>query len=203
MRYKTVLLFGAPGSGKGTQGKILGALPHFFHCACGDVFRSLDRNSELGKLFTQYSSGGGLVPDELTVELWRQTIAAKIDAKLFDPQQDILLLDGIPRTLEQASLMENQIEVAAIIYLVCNNVEEIVSRLRKRALQDSRPDDTNEEVIRHRLDVYEEVTRPLLAFYPRGKIFRINAVRPPEQVTADLTRALAFLIDPARRDSRD
>ena len=55
MRYKTVLLFGAPGSGKGTQGKVLGSLPHFFHCACGDVFRSLDKSSPLGKLFTQFS----------------------------------------------------------------------------------------------------------------------------------------------------
>jgi adenylate kinase len=190
MRHKTVLLFGAPGSGKGTQGKSLGALPRYYHFACGDVFRSLDRNSPLGKSFTQFSQGGGLVPDELTVELWRQTIQARIDAGQYNPQNQILVLDGIPRTVNQARIMEASIDVAAIIYLLCNNVEEIVSRLRRRAMQDSRPDDTNEEVIRYRLEVYEEVTRPVLALYPAGRIFRVNAVRPPEQVTADLLKAL-------------
>ena len=70
MPYRTVLLFGPPGSGKGTQGKILGAMPAFFHCACGDVFRSLDPKSEMGVEFANYSKAGSLVPDELTVKLW-------------------------------------------------------------------------------------------------------------------------------------
>ena len=67
-RYKTVLLFGAPGAGKGTQGKILGKVPGFYHLACGDVFRSLDMGSELGSKFMEYSSRGELVPDALTIE---------------------------------------------------------------------------------------------------------------------------------------
>ena len=64
MRYKTILLFGAPGSGKGTQGKILGAIPGFFHTACGDIFRSLDLSSEMGRIAWEYSSRGELVPDQ-------------------------------------------------------------------------------------------------------------------------------------------
>ena len=76
-RYQTVLLFGAPGAGKGTQGKILGLVPGFFHLACGDVFRSLDVNSELGKEFLEYSSRGELVPDSLTIEMWRQNAHAQ------------------------------------------------------------------------------------------------------------------------------
>ena len=71
-KFKTILLFGTPGAGKGTQGKILGKVPGFFHLACGDVFRSLDMGSDLGKQFIAYSSRGELVPDELTIELWRQ-----------------------------------------------------------------------------------------------------------------------------------
>ena len=74
MRYKTVLLFGAPGSGKGTQGKILGAIPGFYHSACGDVFRTLDLQSEMGRIFWQYSSQGKLVPDEFTVNVWKNYI---------------------------------------------------------------------------------------------------------------------------------
>jgi adenylate kinase len=193
MRYRAVLLFGAPGSGKGTQGKVLGAMPGFHHFACGDVFRSLDKQSRMGQLFAQYSRGGGLVPDEFTIELWQDAIQRRIDAGQFKPQTDILLLDGIPRTLEQAKLLDSRLEVLSIIYLVCNNVEEIISRLRRRAELEGRTDDTDEEVIRHRLDVYEEVTRPVLAFYPWNKVTRVNAVRTPEEVTADLVKALGTL----------
>src|ERR1700722_13194338 len=180
MRHKTVLLFGAPGSGKGTQGKSLGALPGYYHFACGDVFRSLDKNSPMGQAFAKYALGGGLVPDELTVELWRQTLQSRVDSGQFDPARQLLLLDGIPRTVEQAKLMDLGIDVIAIVYLVCNDVEEIIARIQRRAAKDSRPDDTNEEVIRHRMDVYEEVTRPVLELYPRGIVFRVNAVRPPQ-----------------------
>jgi adenylate kinase len=74
MKYKTILLFGAPGAGKGTQGKILGTIPNFFHCACGDVFRSLSASNPLAKVFIEYTSRGQLVPDEPTVRLWRQFI---------------------------------------------------------------------------------------------------------------------------------
>src|ERR1035437_9243965 len=110
MRYKTILLFGAPGSGKGTQGKILGAVPGYFHCACGDVFRSLDPRSPMGRTFAEYSRTGALVPDELTIELWRQAIDAMIAAGKFVPARDTLLLDGIPRTVEQAKLMDDKID---------------------------------------------------------------------------------------------
>jgi adenylate kinase len=64
LKYRSILLFGAPDVGKGTQGKILGAIPHFFHCACGDVFRNLRHDSPLGKIFIKYSSHGQSVPDE-------------------------------------------------------------------------------------------------------------------------------------------
>jgi len=194
MRYKAVLLFGAPGSGKGTQGKILGSTPGFHHFACGDVFRALDPRGPLGQTFAKYSQGGGLVPDEFTIQLWQDAIQRRIDAGQFNPSADILLLDGIPRTLEQARLLDDKIDVQAIIYLVCENVQEIISRLRRRAAVDGRTDDTDEEVIRYRLDVYEEVTRPVLEFYPRNKIVRVNAVRPQEEVAADLARILGPLV---------
>lgn len=193
MPYKAILLFGAPGSGKGTQGKVLGALPGFHHFAMGDCFRSMDKQSRMGQLFAQYSKGGGLVPDEFTIELWQEAMQKRSQSAQFNEKTDILLLDGIPRTLAQARLLDDRIEVLSVVYLICNNVEEIVSRLRKRAELEGRPDDTDEEVIRHRLDVYEEVTRPVLEFYPRNKVVRVNAVRKPEDVTADLVKALSSL----------
>ena len=107
MKYTTYLLFGAPGSGKGTQGRSLGSIPRFFHCACGDVFRSIDTRTRLGRAFLEYSSRGELVPDDITVELWKARIDAAVDAHQFKPDIDVLILDGIPRNVGQAEIMEN------------------------------------------------------------------------------------------------
>src|ERR1700709_921550 len=101
MRYRSILLFGAPGSGKGTQGKILGSIPGFFHTACGDIFRSLDLTSEMGQIFWKFSSEGQLVPDELTIQLWKQYIRGLELINQFRPHSEILILDGIPRNVEQ------------------------------------------------------------------------------------------------------
>jgi adenylate kinase len=193
IRFRTVLLFGAPGSGKGTQGTILACQPGFRHVACGDVFRALDKQSPIGQAFTKYAADGGLVPDSLTVELWRVTMEGMVAGGQFDPAEDVLLLDGIPRTVEQAALMANKIDVLAIIHLYVNDVAQIVARLRARAAKENRADDTNIEVIRHRLDVYEEQTRPVLEYYPRGKVFRVNSTQPPEDVAADIMKVLGPL----------
>lgn len=190
MSFRTVLLFGPPGSGKGTQGKILGATPAYFHCACGDVFRSLDPKSEMGLEFAKYSQTGALVPDELTVKLWRTSIERMAATGKYKPEDQYLLLDGIPRTLEQAQLMADDLDVRAVINLYCNDIAQIVARLSKRAALENRTDDTDIEVIRHRIDVYEEQTQPLLNFYPRSKIFRVNATRPLEMVTADILNVI-------------
>ena len=111
MKYRTYLIFGAPGSGKGTQGKILGAIPRFFHCACGDVFRQLDTRTPVGKAFVEYSSRGELVPDEITVKLWMARIADMVGGHVFKPDIDALVLDGIPRSVHQAEIMREMIEV--------------------------------------------------------------------------------------------
>src|ERR1043166_1205257 len=117
VKYKTILIFGAPGCGKGTQGKILGQVPGFVHCACGDVFRSLDLQSALGKTFLQYSSKGELVPDEFTVQLWQKFIEGLVHSRRFTPERDTLVLDGIPRNVQQAKLMDSKIEVQKLFHL--------------------------------------------------------------------------------------
>ena len=80
-RFRCVLLFGPPGVGKGTQGGVLGNIPGFFHLAVGDVFRSIDINSPIGKKVYTYSSKGELVPDELTIEIWKQQARGTIKIK--------------------------------------------------------------------------------------------------------------------------
>lgn len=186
MRYKTYLLFGAPGSGKGTQGKTLGTIPRFFHCACGDVFRSIDTRSPVGKAFLDYSSKGQLVPDEVTVELWKEAIDAAVDAHKFKPDIDTLVLDGIPRNVAQAKIMERLIEVEKVFHLSCPDRDTLFYRLKKRALKDNRLDDANEEVIRRRLNVYESDSKPVLAYYSNDRVKCIDATQPPAKVLLEI-----------------
>jgi len=175
MRYKTVLLFGAPGSGKGTQGRILGTIPGFFHTACGDVFRQLDLKSATGKVFWEYSSRGELVPDELTVQMWKEFIDGAELSNRFHPETEILILDGIPRNAGQAALMDQHLDVAKVIHLKCADMTKMIERLRRRALKENRIDDANDKVIQHRLEVYERETRPVLDYYSAKRIESVDA----------------------------
>ncbi len=181
-RYQTVLLFGAPGAGKGTQGKILGLVPGFFHLACGDVFRSLDVNSELGKEFLEYSSRGELVPDSLTIEMWRQNAHAQTTLSLFKPKSDLLILDGIPRNQSQAEAMDEHLDVLLVVHLICPDLDEMVRRMKRRAVKENRLDDADEEVIRHRFEVYDRETKPVLEHYDPKIIREINALGSPAEV---------------------
>ncbi len=181
-RYQTVLLFGAPGVGKGTQGKILGQIPGFFHLSCGEIFRTLDINSDIGKKFAEYSSQGLLVPDDVTVAMWQQNMHAQTVLSLYKPHDDLLILDGIPRNPAQAEMLEGQLNVLQVIHLVCDDKERMIGRLSRRALKENRPDDAKEEVIRERWRVYEEETYPVLDYYPNHLIAEVNAVGSPASV---------------------
>jgi adenylate kinase len=186
MKHQTILLFGAPGSGKGTQGKILGTIPHFFHCACGDVFRSLSASNPLARIFIEYTSRGQLVPDEPTVKLWRQFIKNSERSGRFNHKSDVLVLDGIPRNLHQAEMLDAMLEVRAIFYLHCTNFNSLVQRLQRRALKENRLDDANLDVIRHRLKVYEQETKPVLNFYGPKRVHRIDSTQTPTKVLRDI-----------------
>jgi adenylate kinase len=186
MKYRTFILFGAPGSGKGTQGKTLGSIPRFYHCPCGDVFRSIDTRSKVGKAFLEYSSKGQLVPDEITVELWKEAIDAAVDGHKFKPDIDILVLDGIPRNVNQAKIMEEMIDVEKVFHLSCPNRETLFHRLKKRALKDNRLDDANEQVIQRRLETYEHESKPVLGYYSKDRIATVDATQPPAKVLFDI-----------------
>ena len=191
IRKPAFLVLGAPGSGKGTQGKILGSIPRFFHCACGDVFRSLDTRTPLGQKFIEYSSRGELVPDELTVDLWKAQIDNLASTHLYKPDIDFLVLDGIPRNVRQAELLEAHLEVLHVFHLSCPNREELARRMRKRALKDNRIDDASERVITQRFATYEEETKPILEFYRPEIVMDIDATVPPlEVISRILTRIM-------------
>ena len=193
MIYRTLLLFGAPGAGKGTQGKILGTIPNFFHCACGDVFRNLTIDSELGRTFIDYSSRGQLVPDEATVQLWREKISANEQLGLFNPKRDTLVLDGIPRNPHQAEILRDTLDVRAIFKLTCPDKAKLVERLQRRALRENRLDDVNLEAIRERLEIYERETKPVIDFYGSQLVHVIDATQTPVNVLRNVLRIVAEL----------
>ncbi len=185
-RYRTVLLFGAPGAGKGTQGKILGTIPGFYHCACGDVFRNIDIRSDLGRVFYEFSSRGELVPDDVTVKMWAEAVRARTVLCDYKPHADLLILDGIPRTLAQAELMDEYIDVLKVVHLVCADHEEMIRRLRRRALKENRFDDADEKVIRKRWAVYERETYPVLSHYDDDMIVEVDSLGSPGRVLHDI-----------------
>lgn len=187
------LILGAPGSGKGTQGKILGSIPRFFHCACGDVFRSLDTRTSIGRRFVDYSSKGDLVPDELTVELWKAQVDNWAESHVYKPDIDFLVLDGIPRNVRQAVMIGKFLEVHQVFHLSCPNRSELARRMRKRALKENRLDDASEETIQQRISTYEEETRPMLDHYSKELVTEIDATRPPVEVLSKIIAKVVTL----------
>ena len=191
MKYNTILLFGAPGAGKGTQGKILSTIPNFFHCACGDVFRNLRIDIELGRIFIEYSSRGELVPDDATIRLWNKSIAGNISTGSFNPEKDTLVLDGIPRNVHQAEMLQDSLNVRSVFYLTCSDFNRLVERLQRRALRENRLDDANLSVIRSRLETYESETKPVLDFYGPSLVQTIDSTQTPVNVLRDILRTVA------------
>jgi adenylate kinase len=193
MRYSTILLFGAPGSGKGTQGKILGTIPGYYHCSCGDVFRRLRPETEIGHTFLEYSSQGKLVPDEFTVRLWHDNIHAETQAGVFNPHRDFLILDGLPRNRHQAEILSTTLNVLIVFNLTCADHSKLIQRMQRRALKENRLDDANVEVIRRRFQTYETETLEALQLYPPHLVKTIDATQSPVRVLADILNGLSTL----------
>jgi adenylate kinase len=191
IKIRAILLFGAPGSGKGTQGKILGSIPNFYHFSCGEVFRNLTPDTDLGQIFLDYSSRGQLVPDEPTIRLWQHNIQSAEHSGRFNRKTDTLVLDGIPRDIQQAQMLKGLMTVHHVFYLCCADMKKLVSRLQRRALRENRLDDANIKVIRQRLHTYEQETRPVLEFYGPKLVRTIDSTQKPINVLRAILGVLA------------
>lgn len=188
--YNIVLLFGPPGSGKGTWGKILGMMPGFYHLSTGDMFRTLNVDSKLGRRVIALIRKGELVPDEITFNMWQEHMKNAARSGAFRPQKDVLVLDGFPRTPQQAEMLQRVARVRLILRLDCVDRELLLARLHRRAVLEARSDDGSEEIIRHRMKVYEEQTRQTLVFYPPELMTTIEVSVPPVRILAAMGKAL-------------
>ena len=195
-RYASILMFGGPGSGKGTQGVVVGQLPNLVHLAMGDIFRGLDKESDIGKEFLSYSTQGKLVPDELTIRVFCHHVEQRIKAGDIDPDYHTLILDGIPRTVSQVELLQDVIDVKKIIHLMMEDRDALIARLMGRASKQNRADDADRSVIENRIDVYERETAPVLDAYHKKLVARVNADQPPLAVLRDIAECLAEVVSP-------
>lgn len=193
-KFQSVLIFGAPGSGKGTQGKFLSSAGNHYHLSSGDVFRGLSPESPAGKLYHKYAGKGQLLPDDVTIEIWHHYVMGLIATNKYFPNEQLLLLDGIPRTVKQAEILERYIEVKKIILLEIHNKDILVQRLKRRALIEKRHDDNDESILRKRMEIYEKETFPVLAYYPDTLIARFNADQRPLEVLRDILISLSDLL---------
>ena len=184
-----LLIVGPPGSGKGTQAVRLTETYGIPAIATGDIFRhNIKTQTPLGVQVKAIIDAGDYVTDDLTNELVQSRLS-EADAL------DGFLLDGYPRTLAQVKYLDELLAergqgLDAVIQLVADK-EEVVTRLRKRALEQGRTDDT-EEAIRHRQDVYARETMPLIAVYrDRGLLIEIDALGEVDAVSARIAESLS------------
>lgn len=176
-----LILFGPPGSGKGTQAAKLVEKYDLLHISTGDLFRyEMGNDTPLGKKAKSYIQKGELVPDEVTVGMLRNKVEAHPDVPGY-------IFDGFPRTVAQAEALDELLEdmgteVSKLIMLDVPD-DEIVRRILERGKTSGRTDDTDETIIRNRIEVFKKETTPVFEYYQRRhKAVRVNGVGKIDEI---------------------
>lgn len=184
-----LVLFGAPGAGKGTQAKHLEKKYNLKHISTGDVFRfNIKNETPLGKIAKSYIDKGQLVPDAVTIDMLNSEVEKNDDAKGF-------IFDGFPRTAAQAEALDQLLktkdaQVDAMLALEVDD-EVLVQRLLERGKTSGRKDDGDENIIRERITVYYKQTDILKSYYQKeNKYHGINGVGSIDDITARLSQEI-------------
>ncbi len=184
-----IILFGPPGSGKGTQAAFLKEKYNLVHISTGDVFRyNIKNETDLGKLAKSFMDKGKLVPDEITIDMLSNEIDKNCDANGF-------IFDGFPRTEVQAEALghlmdDKDTQIDAMVALEVDD-EILVERLLERGKTSGRPDDADEGIIRNRIKVYYAETAILKDYYQNlGKFYGVDGVGSIEDITGRLSEVI-------------
>ena len=179
-----IVLFGAPGSGKGTQAKLIAEKFGFDHVSTGDLFRyEISHKTPLGLKAQEIINRGDLCPDDITLGMLNNHIQKHSDSKGF-------IFDGVPRTIKQAEMLDDKnlfkdLNIDMVLYLYVE-MEEVERRILKRAQIENRADDTP-ETVKSRVANFFEQTMPLEEYYNKqGKVIRIDGMQDIEHVFADI-----------------
>ena len=170
-----LILFGKPGSGKGTQAEFVKQKYDLVHISTGDIFRyNISKNTDLGVLAKSYMDRGDLVPDEVTIKMLEAEVEKFHDAKGF-------IFDGFPRTTTQAKILDDFLDSKgmSISMTIALEVDEdlLIDRLIRRGRDSGRADDQDRSKIQNRFDEYNNKTAPLISFYKnQNKFFEIDGV---------------------------
>ena len=188
-----LVLFGPPGAGKGTQAVRLTEKYNLVHLSTGDIFRANIKNeTELGKWAKSYMDKGELVPDEVTIKM----LESEVDK---NPQAKGFIFDGFPRTIPQAEALDKflkskQTDIKLMVALDVPE-DELVKRLPLRGKDSGRADDTNEDVVRNRINVYNNQTAVVANFYnAQNKFSKINGVGSIDEISQRLYNAIDVAI---------
>lgn len=183
-----LILFGPPGSGKGTQSAKIAEKYHLAHISTGDIFRKEIKNeTDLGIRVKSIIEKGDLVPDELLIEILEKAYENQKGKSGF-------IFDGFPRTCQQAEdldrLLTRHNDCVSMVLALEVDEEEVIKRLLNRAKLEGRKDDT-ESVIRNRLDVYRKQTEPLIEYYQKQEKFHsVNGVGSIEDIFGNICRVI-------------
>ncbi len=176
-----LILFGPPGSGKGTQAAMLVNRYKLLHISTGDLFRyELSNDTPLGIEAKRYMQKGELVPDEVTIGMLRNKVEANPDVPGY-------IFDGFPRTISQSEaldtlLAEKDQTISALLMLEVPD-EEIIKRILGRGATSGRSDDLDEKIIQNRIEVYKKETSPVFEYYEQqGKARKIEGVGAVETI---------------------
>lgn len=184
-----IILFGPPGSGKGTQANKLVEKYNLLHISTGDLFRyEMGNDTPLGKLAKSYIAKGELVPDEVTIGMLKN----KVDA---NPDVEGYIFDGFPRNIDQSKALDEILEekgtgVSCLLQLDVDD-NEIVKRILNRGKTSGRSDDNDESIIRNRIKIFNDETAPVYNYYAESdKSKRINGIGSLEEIFDRLTSAI-------------
>lgn len=188
-----LILFGPPGSGKGTQAANLVDKYQLLHISTGDLFRyEMGNNTPLGLLAKDYMSKGQLVPDEVTIGMLKNKLEAH-------PEAQGHIFDGFPRTINQARALDEMLkekgqEINALVALDVDD-EEIVKRIMLRGQTSGRPDDNDENIVRNRIQVYNNETKPVFDHYDEfKKSYKIDGIGSVEEIFGRLSDCIDALM---------
>lgn len=188
-KFPAILLFGPPGSGKGSIGKVLDFLQIGKHISSGDIFRALPKDSSAGKIFLDKQKKGLLLPDEMTIQIFLDFLEKEyLEKRLL--KKDPLILDGIPRTKAQVESLKPYMDVKKVLYLHVKEKHTLAKRIAKRAQKEERIDDQDLTVLENRLNEYEEKTAAILEMYPQKHIVTVFADQPLASVCKDILNHL-------------